>query len=714
MLAYSQVAGAVPSVRTAPAVTNYLAARGVDLDLATRLRLKILPATDLFAQVNQGAVNPLDNRVAVVFPHYNVRGDLLDWWSARLVAGVLPTPAMHVASFADYITQAQTGTRMGKMFCPPNEPPAAYLPQAAGLPSWQNIPHGARVYLHESVLKAVNGAVLGTYSVGLNGVWGWGSKKHNLVLVPELKDLPWKRLDLQPVIIFDTNINTNQQVQAAASNLAAKLFAVTGRTAKLLRLPKLTDEPDFGFDDFLQREGLAFVKAFLATPDADLEPIDIDEVELLKQQLNVECAVVTTMARVATIADGTLMTVNEFKAANYAHYTVLVDGPNDTLKPVNVPALWLQDVRRTTVATLDYAPGQPAIFNAAGGAKHLNTWYGWGCPPDPTHDAAPWLELLGANVDDEFMREWILDWLAYPVQNPGAKMSSLLLVFGPPGTGKDLFLAPIHKLYGARNSIKISNHQLGSNFTSLYAQKQFIHADELKRARTTADVVNQTIKGMVTNEKMVVNQKGQPEYTINNVSNLAITSNYFDCVKLDEDDRRAAVVRWEPQHHAAINNKDDPDYWARYATWVDTVGPQAIMAFLLQRDLSRFKPKAWAPTSLWKEEVIDAARDTVERFVHQLKVEPDLHLPVMVGARQLFTSKELAVLHYGVDITKGKVDAVGNELRNQNFIRANRGKSIKSTGGAVSLWYVVPRPGLPQLDWQNPTVCSHHLKTHGL
>ena len=720
MLAYSQVRGLpVHRTDTPEEILDYLRVRGINPELATELGVRILPAAELISRARGGPQWDADTRHALVFPHHDLTGQTIDWWSARLVGRPLAPALRVVASFSDYVDAKQAPpSGLGKMFCPPNEPPAAYLPHGgptSGLPRWSELPHGSRVYIHESVIKAVNGARLGTYSVGLNGVWGWGSKKHNIALVDELKSLPWKSLALDPVILFDSNINTSSHVLEAAKRLATRLLEITGRTARLLRLPPPeAGEQDYGFDDFCARVGPEDADHFLR--NGPLEELELNAVELVKLELNSRVAVVESLGRVVDQATGTLMTHQVFANLTYAHYTADVERADGTLTSVNVPKLWLTDARRTSVRSLAYEPGQPPLVPLARGGYDLNVWRGWGSLPQPG-DVTRWLDLLSSNVEDPLLIDWILDWLAYPLQNPGKKLTTLLLIFGPSGTGKDMFLRPLHRIYGAANSVKVSNDELRSTFTSLYSQKQFIHADELKRVRDAADQINQKIKAFVTNEQMVVNRKGDPEYYVRNTGNLAITSNYYDCLKLDEDDRRAGVIRWTPVTDLC-DHRGDQAYWLDYLQWADSPhGASSIFNFLLTRDLTRFDPGAWAPSTEAKAEVIDAARSPVERFVAGLKSDPDLHLPPLAGARVLYTSRELAMYHYGEEPSKAQADAMGNELRNQNFQRANKNLPIRTKSG-LARYYVIPRGELPEgssgPDWQNPTICGKHLKAHGL
>jgi hypothetical protein len=722
MLAYSQVKGNAPHAAATPQeIVGYLKDRGISITLAAELGLKILRAQDLMEAARGTTSSYPDDRYAIVFPHHSPLGFEIEWWSARLVPRTVdPRSGMRgprlVHSFQEAVDpDAPTShVKLGKMFCPPNTPPAAYLPHAPSLPAWDAIPRGSRVFFHESVIKAINGARLGHYSVGLNGVWGWSSRKHAIALLPEIRDIPWKALDLEPVILFDTNINTSFQVEEAAKRLAAKLLEITGRTAHILRMhstPDLFGGMDYGFDDYAVAVGDGAARAFLDTPRDDLEEIDISEVELMKFALNSKVAIVRSMSRVADIESGALMTAGAFTELVYAHYQAQVALPDGNTKDVNVAKLWLKDERKLQVEDLMYSPGEPTIHVDSKGKSHLNTWRGMGVDPVQGH-VDQWLELLSSNLADLELQEWVLDWLAWPLRHPGAKMNTLLLIFGPSGTGKDLFLRPMHTIYG-NNAVKVSNDELKSTFTSLYAARQFIHADELKRTPSASDSVNQKIKGMVTNQMMTVNRKGDPEYKIKNVANLAITSNYYDCIKLDEDDRRAAIIRWSPVTES-LDRRGMQDYWRPLAKWLESdAGAAAIYAYLLDRNLTGFDPAAWAPSTIWKEQVIDAARNPVERFAAQLKIEPELHLPPLCEGRVLFTAKELASFHYGVEPAKGQIDALANELRNQNFVRANRDKSIKTKHGVNRFW-VIQRGDIPVQDWQDPSVCGKHLKAHGL
>lgn len=682
MLTFPQIGEGLTSEMQLPGISRvykYLRDRGIEKEDIDRLGIKI--------ELARALMGKNDNRAAIIFPHRDLVGGMKDWWSARLVE--LEERPKVITSFA------QLTAPKGKMYCPPKEPPSGYLPPIL---RWGEYARGDTVYIHESCIKAINGAKLGKWSVGLNGVWGWMSSKHNMALVREIKDVPWKSLDLKPCIIFDSNAADNAQVQGAISALAAKIYAICGVRATHRLLPKSLTGEHWGFDDFCVKMGADEALKYLDGPE---ELVDIGELELLKVKLSSEVCIVRSLSRIAEQATGTLMSRSSFVDVNYAHYVTYDDEDG---RQQSAPRAWLADTRRVEVEGIVYEPGKPRLTEG-----NLNLWQGMGVDP-MEGDVSLWLDLLANNVPDEAMRKWLIQWLAYPLQNPGKKMNTSVLVFGPSGTGKDMIFGPIHRIYGNRNAVMISNTEIKSSFTSLYATRQFVHANELVKARGEEDVVSQRIKMIVTAETMTVNRKGDPEYKVRNTINLALTSNYVDCVRLDEDDRRLAVIEWKP-HSKEVDHREDQPYWIKVVDWRDSdEGPAALYHYLLNFDLTGFDPGAWAPSSAAKDEVKEAGISALERWARRIVAYPDEELPELSGGKALWSGKELAQIYYDNkspdEISKRMVDDVVMALRSKGLDRANDGKPIR-VGDRTDRYWVLRRR---DEDWSNSTKCANSLK----
>jgi len=71
-----------------------------------------------------------------------------------------------------------------------------------------------------------------------------------------------------------------------------------------------------------------------------------------------------------------------------------------------------------------------------------NLWAGWPTTPKAGR-CENLIDLLrymcAADKRPEDLFRWCLRWLAYPIQHPGAKMRTTIVVHGPQGTGKHVF-----------------------------------------------------------------------------------------------------------------------------------------------------------------------------------------------------------------------------------------------------------------------------------
>ncbi len=641
-------------------VYKYLSDRGVTVEDIESHNITIGMAHDLGLSS--------DPRMCVVFPHYDAQGEPIDWWSSRLVDTMPQTPK----GFA-----ALVPVKRGKMYCPAKEPPAAYLVPTL---DWTQMEEGAVVYIHESCIKAINGAKCDTYSIGLNGVWGWGSKKHEIALLSQIKDLPWKAKKLQCVIVFDSNASSNDDVALAIRRFAERMRLVTGVESRHLLLPPHPETgKDWGFDDFCVHHGYEYAQAWLANLD-QADPVELSELDTLRLQLNQEVCIVRNIKRIVEQDTGTLMGKSEFTELNYAHYTAWIERGEAEVQ-VNVPKLWLTWERRRSVERLEYSPGAEPIVEGA----FLNLWRGMGCNPE-AGSVQPWLELLERSVPDAPLRQWVIQWFAYPLQHLGAKLNQFIHMFGPPGGGKQAILAPLISIYGGENAIILGRERIASDFNEVYATKQFINLDELHGGGDKdALAITNKIKMLTTSPKLTVNGKGKGEYQVKNHINLVTSANYADAIKLDEGDRRCLVLR--------VGTRDtvikERSYWSAYYDWAESVaGAAAVYDYLLNVDLTGFDPKGWAPGTAEKEYVTDATRAPLDKWVMELKEDPALVLPPVLRGAKVLTAEQLAHAYLSDDpmgkVTPGLKNRLGIQLREYGF----ECHIVKVEGSAKRLWVI--------------------------
>lgn len=240
-----------------------------------------------------------------------------------------------------------------------------------------------------------------------------------------------------------------------------------------------------------------------------------------------------------------------------------------------------------------------------------NRWTGW--PIAPIQGKCDLLlDLLRYQCNNEGgqagedLYEWCIKWLAYPMQHPGAKMQTAIIMHGPQGTGKGRFFETVCRAYG-EYGIVLNQGAIEDKFNSDWSERKlFILADEIVAKAEMYHIKNQ-LKNFVTGEWVRVNPKGLAAYRERNHMQIVFLSNEKQPLVLENDDRRYCVI-WTPPPL-------DEAFYNDLSAEIENGGVAALYHHLLHVDLGNFKPWTKPPMTLAKRELIDINRDSVDRFL---------------------------------------------------------------------------------------------------
>ena len=239
-----------------------------------------------------------------------------------------------------------------------------------------------------------------------------------------------------------------------------------------------------------------------------------------------------------------------------------------------------------------------------------NLWGGWPTKPKEG-DCSTLLELLyylcSAEKEPEATYQWVLRWLAYPIQYPGTKMKTALVFHGPQGTGKNMFFEAITAIYGEYGRI-IDQAAVEDKFNDWASRKLILIADEVVARQELFHIKNK-LKGLVTGDTIRINPKNVGAYEEKNHVNLLFLSNEVMPAVLERDDRRYMVV-WTPE-------KMDPKFYETVRIEIENGGVEALHHHLLQVPLGDFKPWTLPPMTQAKADLIDISLGGSERFVNE-------------------------------------------------------------------------------------------------
>ena len=331
-------------------------------------------------------------------------------------------------------------------------------------------------------------------------------------------------------------------------------------------------------------------------------------------------------------------------------------------------------VRRREVG-FDPAEEDPAI--------KCNLWGGWPTQAQPG-SCATLLELLWhlcsneANADEVYA--WVLKWLAYPIQHPGAKMRSTLVFHGGQGTGKNMFFEAVMAIYGRYGRI-IDQNAVEDKYNDWLSGKLFLIADEVV-ARVELFHVKNKLKGIITGEWVRVNPKHVAAYEERNHVNLVFLSNEVMPTVLERDDRRHLVV-WTPP-------KLDLAFYETVRKEIADGGVAALHHHLLTLDLGDFKPWTMPPMTVSKADLIDISLDSTERFWNQW-LEHELPLPICpVRSEDLFDAYRHWCHRQGVHRPAQASTFLGNCAKRPGATKTKRRYHPDGTGVARQCAFIMP------------------------
>jgi len=250
----------------------------------------------------------------------------------------------------------------------------------------------------------------------------------------------------------------------------------------------------------------------------------------------------------------------------------------------------------------------------------LNTWRGW--PMQPQSGCCELLlELLyylcSADEDANTLYNWVLNWMAYPLQNPGAKMHSAVIMHGPQGTGKSTIFQTLAKIYGDYSTV-LNQRALEDKFNSDWSDsKLFILAEEVVN-RAEMWHIKGELKELVTGEWLRINPKNVAAYRQRNQVNVAYLSNENQPLPLDNDDRRHCVIYTPTEQGEA--------YYDAIQIELEAGGVAAFYDYLLHRDMSGFHPRKRPPMTKAKQDLMYLSAPSESRFIADW-IAGDTHLP---------------------------------------------------------------------------------------
>ena len=260
-----------------------------------------------------------------------------------------------------------------------------------------------------------------------------------------------------------------------------------------------------------------------------------------------------------------------------------------------------------------YLPGDKRVVERDGRRK-VNLWV-----PSRLQEhegsAFPFARILISRLIDRADRRAAIKWGATLRAAPKTRMEyAILLQSETQGTGKTTFANIAGEMVGEENVSRPNENILTEgNFNSHFAKKRLVIVDEIYSGHSRKTY--NRLKSPITDKKLRVNEKYQPEYEIDAFMHFIFSSNDQIAMLIDNTDRRFFVPRM-------AETKLPPKVWRAFYAWLNS-GGLGIIARCAREWVEKYgavQPGEAAPMSAAKAEMVERSKSFAMKLAREAVV----------------------------------------------------------------------------------------------
>ena len=274
---------------------------------------------------------------------------------------------------------------------------------------------------------------------------------------------------------------------------------------------------------------------------------------------------------------------------------------------------WKQHKDSKVCVDFAYKPDNSNRFITVNKKLMINVYEKHDLQPNPNADTDLFDALVKHVIPHDDYREHFLNWFAYPIQNPGKKIRHAILLQSDEfqlGKGS---LFDIHRdLLGHHNTNKIDLKEALDKAKGYLINKQTVMIDEAKASGSwnEKNMFLNTLKTLITEGKAGVRQLYKDYTEQDTITNYWINTNYQDAFPLPPNE-----VRYFVYFSKAKRNEKLLDEFHEQRLYGELCG--GVLAKLMDRDLSKFKPLGVAPETPYLLEMRKMADRPIADYIRE-------------------------------------------------------------------------------------------------
>jgi hypothetical protein len=274
--------------------------------------------------------------------------------------------------------------------------------------------------------------------------------------------------------------------------------------------------------------------------------------------------------------------------------------------------------------------------------------------------------------NDEEVATYLEAWIGQMIQYPAVK-SICPTIISKQGAGKGTLMSFLAKMLGESKYFETTqpSRDIWGDFNSRMADTFLINLDELSR-KESLDCEGQ-IKGLITNPRLTINEKGIKQYSITSFHRYFATTNKEEPWKLVKDDRRHCVIRASDE---LIGNKD---FFKKCYDLLDDVNviKTCYEYFKSIPDLENFG-KMKMPETEYSADTKEAGVTPIESWIKSLVLENYYEEMVELSAKSQLEMFNAWCKKCGLDYKVSSIQ-FGVRIKRMNISGIEKGKSTNKS-----------------------------------
>ena len=222
-------------------------------------------------------------------------------------------------------------------------------------------------------------------------------------------------------------------------------------------------------------------------------------------------------------------------------------------------------------------------------------------------------------IEEDWIVDTVLDYLACLVQFPGKKIPWLPCIQSAEGTGKGFLGKIMGATLGQGNVKIISPEIMRSQWTDWMTGALFFILEEIHFPGERREAVMNTLKPFISDPIIPVNQRNMSARNEHNWGNAIAFTNFPDALHLKESDRRWMFIRSILQTASQVSAINKSGHFEKMEWLLSDAGAGALRYWFRKRQIDpKFPFNGPAPATKYRDAVVEESKNSMQVSIEDI------------------------------------------------------------------------------------------------